>query len=231
MYWLKATLLTAFMCTITEINADLVLSNRALSPDRQVLAGSLAPDIWRATPITTDGEAYTLHSITAEIFDLSPAGTLFIEIWSVNSATYAPEASIDRLILTQSTASDKTFSGSINLEADTSYFVVSGVDQAGGQWEEQLNFTDTLQKDFIVDAGSWLLETQTDTTPKQISYSSANSGGAWSADALLEAPLRMDIDASIIPEPATVSIVCLGGAITLFAHRFRRREDQDNPNE
>ena len=75
-----------------------------------ILQEDLTPSHWRATPITTDAFDYTLNSITANIQDFNPAGTLFLEIWSVDtSLTYGPGSIIGRLQLTDNQQSTKVF--------------------------------------------------------------------------------------------------------------------------
>jgi hypothetical protein len=66
----------------------------------QIFQRVIGPDSWYATPITADGSDYTLTEVTGEIEDFGAAGTLFMEVWSVEgSPTYAPQAIIQRLSL------------------------------------------------------------------------------------------------------------------------------------
>ncbi|MEI6166861.1 MAG: choice-of-anchor R domain-containing protein [bacterium] len=109
-------------------NAGLSLDNRFPdpTPGMQVVQRVLSSSSWYATPITTDGSGYTLTEVTAEIEDFNPAGTLFMEVWSVSgSPNYAPLVKIDRLSLVDANY-PKVFTGNVSLSADTSYFIVTG---------------------------------------------------------------------------------------------------------
>lgn len=200
--------------------SDLVLSNTDTVPGRQTLARTIGVEDWRATPFTTDGFDYTLNSVVSEIADSGSIGTLFMEIWST-SPSYAPGSSLGRLTLTGDLSAEKTFTGAIALDANTSYFVVTGVDSGGGLagWQQSVNVTDAFGPDFNVNNGSWLLETQSTPSPIQESYSSANLGSSWGGDTL-SAPLRMTIDATVVPEPAAIFLLGLGGCLTLLSRRI-----------
>lgn len=215
------TVLFAMGCIAVSSNADLVLSNTDTLSGRQVLQRETSVGNWHATPITTDGFDYTLTSISTEISDFNPAGTLFLEIWSV-SGVATPGSSLGRLSLTQSSISNKTFSGSISLIADTSYFVVTGVDNGGGQWFESVNQSDPLgSKDFNIDLGPWTLETLFSGSSIKTSYQSDDFGEVWQSDALLSAPLRMVIQADVVPEPSVIALIGFGGLSVIISRRIQ----------
>ena len=206
----KLKILSVVMLSLLAVssNAIPVLSNTQTNSGRQTLQREITPVSWNATPITTDGSDYSLTEINAEISDFNPAGTLFMEIWSVDSIFATPEAKLARLTLS---STNKTFTGNVPLLADTSYFIVTGVDNGGGQWFENSNHTFPLNQssgvDFGVDAGSWTLETIFSGSSLETSYGSTDQGTTWISDALLNAPLRMDIQAEAVPEPTTVCLV------------------------
>lgn len=204
-----------------HVYSDIVLANTDSVAGRQVFLRDIGVGDWRATPFTTDSFDYTLNAIVSEIEDAGPIGTLFMEIWST-SPSYAPGSSLGRLPLTGDLPTEKTFTGAISLDADTSYFVVTGVDSGGADpgWKQSVNLADPLGPDFNVNDGSWLLETQTDTTPLQQSYSSADQGAVWGSDGALGAPLRMTIDATVVPEPAVLSLIGLAGLFVLLSKRI-----------
>lgn len=206
---------------ITGTNADLVLSNTQLNSGRLILQREISIDAWHATPFTTDGSDYSLTSITAEITDSNPAGTLFMEIWSVDATFATPDASLARLSLSANQPGQKTFTGNVSLVADTSYFIVTGVDNGGGQWNESVNFSNPLGADFNVDSGPWTLETiYSSGSSFKTSYNSPDFGVSWSSDSLLNAPLRMDIQATV-PEPYAISLIGLGGFIVILSRRIK----------
>ncbi len=210
---------------LMSANADLVLSNIATVAGRQTLQRQIAPDSWHATPITTDGSDYSLTSINAEISDFNPAGTLFLEIWSVDGTDATPLSSLARLTLSQDLPANKTFTGNVSLLADTSYFIVTGVDNGGGQWDEINNHTDPLAAgsvDFGVDGGSWTLETSFSGSSLKTSYNSSDKGTTWFSDSLLSAPLRMDIQATAVPELSTSTLLGIG-LLSIAALRRRNR--------
>ena len=213
--------LGVLLCLSPRASADLVMSNTNTN-GRQVLTRDISPQVWSATPFTTDGSDYILNSILAEIEDFNEAGTLFLEVWSVDNVFASPDISLGRLSLIDDQLVQKTFSGSIPLSANTSYFLVAGVDNGGGQWRERINYSDPLGPYFDVDLGTWTLETLFNASSIQQSYSSSNLGGTWQSDALLGAPLRMQMEASVVPEPVTISLVALGGLCYWVAGRARR---------
>jgi hypothetical protein len=140
--------------------AEVVLDN--LFPDptpgMQIVQRVLGPDSWYATPITTGGSVYTLTEVTAQIEDFGAAGTLFMEVWSVDGGNFNPLASLARLSLVDANF-PKVFTGSVSLSANTSYFIVSGVDNGGGHWKEDVNYADPFGPYFSVQSGSWSLST------------------------------------------------------------------------
>jgi hypothetical protein len=203
------------------LEAAVVLTNTSTGPGRQILTREIEPGTWRATPITTGSTDSILNSVVAEIQDSNPSGTLFMEVWTVG-AFADPGAVVARLSLTGDTLAEKTFTGTVPLAANTSYFIVTGVDDGGGQWNEAVNFADPPGPDFAVDGGFWTLDTVFGGSSFQISYSSGNSGANWSADGFLEAPLRMTIDAQAVPEPSVLAFA----SAALTGAAFRRRRTQ-----
>ena len=204
-------------------NAGLVLDN--LFPDptsgMSVVQRQLSSSAWYATPITTDGSDYTLTEVSAEIADSNPAGTLFMEVWTVGGPldNYAPQTKIDRLFLVDANY-PKVFTGSVSLSANTSYFIVTGVDNGGGQWFEQINYGDPFGPYFSVQSGSWSLSTIGVGSPQ--SLKSADFGASWTDGGALSAPLRMSITAMAVPEPSTWRLLGLG-VLVLAGHALRRR--------
>ena len=171
----------------------------------RVLLRDLSPSSWYATPITTDGFEYKLNSIKTDIEDFGPPVGLFLEIWDVSTLTGGPSSSLGRLQLVDP-GFPKEFeanilSGEISLSANTSYYVVTGVDNGGGSYREQINFADPPGPYFNVESGTWLLETVLPGLTNQMSFRSTTLGRGWQESGRLAAPLRMTIDAtSVCPE-------------------------------
>ena len=222
----KLKMLSVVILTTLTVsaNAGLVMSNTnsfagRLSPYKEINVGA-----WYATPITTDGNDYSLTSVIANISDWNPAGTLVMEIWSVNLGM--PDMALERLTLSGDPASGpKTFTGNLSLTADTSYFIVTGVDNGGGQWIEYIN-TDNAEPfgpDFNTDSGSsWALNTMVGSTPEYTSYSSSTFGSSWSSDGTGSAPLRMEIHAIAVPEPTVISLIGLGACAVMITRRIKK---------
>ncbi|MFZ4681835.1 MAG: choice-of-anchor R domain-containing protein [Terrimicrobiaceae bacterium] len=179
----------------------------------------LGPDEWYATPITTDGSDYTLTEVTAQIEDFNPAGTLFMEVWLVDSGNFNPSAPLARLSLVDANF-PKVFTGNVSLAANTSYFIVSGVDNGGGHWKEDINYGDPFGPYFSVQSGSWSLSTIGVAVPQ--SLRSVDFGATWTDGGALSAPLRMSISATAVPEPSTWAL--LGLAALARVRCLRRRE-------
>lgn len=204
--------------------AAIVLSNLEFLGDRiESSSVEVSPLNWEATPFTTDGFNYRLNSITASIGDSNPTVTpaLFMEIWDI-SASASPGAKLNRLTLDIDTNGVKVWDGNVTLSASTSYFLVVGVDNGGGQWNQFLNLNNPPVAplgDFRVDQGSWKLETDFFSSTIVQSYSSASLGASWSSDGQTGAPLRMEIDATIIPEPSS----CIFLSAAVIGLSFRRQ--------
>ena len=219
-----------FLVSCGLASAGVVLDNLfpALStPGMQVSRRTLSPSSWYATPITTNGAIYTLTEVSAEIEDFNPAGTLFMEVWSVSGApNYAPLGKIDRLSLVDANF-PKVFAGSVSLSANTSYFLVTGVDNGGGQWREDVNAADPFGSStyFLVQSGIWSLST-IGTAVTQSLYSS-DFGATWTDSGVLSAPVRMSITATAVPEPSTWVLLGLAGVPVLF---FRLRTASPYPH-
>lgn len=213
-----------------QANATVVMDNQFPDPTTgmQILERNITVSHWYATPITTDGFDYTLNSITANIQNFNPAGTLFLEVWSVDtSLTYGPGSIIGRLQLVDNQPSVKLFSANvtpISLSANTSYFVVTGVDNGGGAWKEEINLADPFGPYFQVMAGNWLLQTNGPSSVLRDSFHGTVSNSlrlTWQSSGLLSAPLRMTIDATAVPEPSTWALVGLG--VLMSGSLLRRR--------
>ncbi|MGJ8672081.1 choice-of-anchor R domain-containing protein [Rubritalea sp.] len=219
----KPLLALLFLCG--QLNAAVALSNLDDLADRnETIFSDISPGEWHATPFSTDGSNYQLNSITANIGDFTTSGTLFMEIWSAGASTAAPESSLHRLTLSIDTNGVKSWDSNFTLSANTSYFAVMGADNGGGQWKQFLNTNDpygsgTPFGDFRVDQGTWTLDTDFMGSPLAQSYSSSSFGASWLSDGAIGAPLRFEIDATVIPEPNTVLLLGIG---TLAFLRKRR---------
>lgn len=210
------------------LRAVTVLDNtfEEATPGLSILRRDLTPTSWYATPFTTDGFAYKLNSIRADIEDFGPPVGLFLEIWGVSTLTGGPSSSLGRLQLVD-TGFPKEFaanilSGEIFLSANTSYYVVTGVDNGGGSYREQINFADPLGPYFNVESGDWLLETILPGLTNQMSFHSTTAGSGWQESGLLAAPTRMIVDASVVPEPSVWALLLFSGLGLVF-QAVRRR--------
>ena len=212
--------LVVMMISATE--AAVTLSNTATNLGRIQTFSYVRPGSWAATPFTTDGSDYQMNSVAAEIGDWIPTWGLFMSVWSVDAATAKPDTVYAGLTLTTDTNGLKTFSSDVALMANTSYFIVVGVTNGGGTWTHIVNNAGSdltvTGPDFIVDAGVWALNTLSNSVPIEMSYRSPDFGVSWDPDNLLASPLRMEIEAIAVPEPATFGLIGLAG-ICMFARR------------
>ena len=217
-----------FLGLAATLRAVTVLDNTfdEATPGLSILRRDLTPTSWYATPFTTDGFAYKLNSIRADIEDFGAPVGLFLEIWGVSTLTGGPSSSLGRLQLVD-TGFPKEFaanilSGEIFLSANTSYYVVTGVDNGGGSYREQVNFADPLGPYFNVESGDWPLETVLPGLTNQMSFHSTTEGSNWQESGLLAAPTRMIVDATVVPEPSVWALLLFSG-LGLFFHAVRRR--------
>lgn len=216
----RALLVSLLMAPWCAASAAVVLDNLFPDPTPGMVVYNriLSSSSWYATPITTDGSDYTLAEVSAEIEDFNPAGTLFMEVWSVSgSPNYAPLAIIQRLSLVDANY-PKVFTGSVSLSANTSYFLVTGVDNGGGQWRENINFANPPGPYFSVQSGSWSLSTIGTAVPQ--SLTSTDFGVTWTDSGVLSAPVRMSITATAVPEPSTWALLALASVALLVFCRL-----------
>ncbi|MEI6166860.1 MAG: PEP-CTERM sorting domain-containing protein [bacterium] len=97
---------------------------------------------------------------------------------------------------------------------------MTGVDNGGGQWRENVNYGDPFGPYFSVQSGSWTLSTLGVGPPQ--SLKSVDFGATWTDGGALSAPLRMSITAVAVPEPSTFALFGLG-VLVLARHALRRR--------
>lgn len=216
----KVILVVLLSTLASVVNAELVLSNTATSEIGEISSESISSSYWRATPFKTDGSNYRLDSILADIAITTPTGgPLLMEIWTAGGANGGPNALLETLTLADEVARAIKFTGSASLSSNTSYFVVlKMIPNPSYGYYETVNFTDGVGGDFGVDAGSWSLE---NAAGDHRTYTAIN-GGPWGDDSNLNAPLRMDIQATVIPEPATTGLMGLA-AFGLFLARNKTR--------
>ena len=196
-----------------HVGAEIVLSNfnSGSGGNAQI---NLTPTMWSATPFTVANLDVVLNSIVAEA--RATPTTPFMDIYSTDAGG-TPDAvvgSLDSSVV--SSGQTTTFTGSIALNAGTSYFAVVGVANGGSSARARVNASGDPAVDFGVDMGTWTLSTNGFTPPR--TFSSSNFGASWVSDGASSGPLRMQIDATSVPEPSMflTSLLLLGG---VFGYR------------
>lgn len=222
-----ASLPVALILLSTTAYSDLVLSNT-----NQVSSGGfveIGVSQWVAVPFLTDGFDYELSKVSLNLAQLND-NSIQVQIWDSQTLPgYGPNQSIGSLTLDggSSTATKQVYTGNVSLSSATSYFLVvlepNGGDLNAGFWSS----ADTVDADMNVPwqfgldiSGDGVLD---DGTQKD--FESVNRGVSW-GQTNLEARGLFYMEASVVPEPMTLSLIAIAGGGMLVVHRIRRREDE-----
>lgn len=221
---MKAKLgLTTFLVIFTAhlANGDLVLSNTGQAPDSKV--SQIGVNSWYAIPFMTDGNRYELTSATARmtLFDNS---SIRMEIWDSGNFL-SPNSKIGTLGWQSglSSTNNQGFSGSITLESDTSYFLVLMEPNGGVTLAAWWQITTTG-----IDLGvPWRFGTDLtssgDPAPDtNRDLQSSTQGASW-IQGSHDNRGYFTLDATVIPEPMSLTLIAMAGGGILCVHRWRKR--------
>jgi hypothetical protein len=162
---------------------------------------------WLASSFSTDTSTYQLNSVTlllenpvsgAAVVDIYSDGGL--EPGSLVGALTSPSSYVGPLVETTFTASD------ITLSANSTYWVVLEAPQGEFDWSWASS-----------DSGTGVGFTDT--------WSSSSDGGnSWFTYVGPDSyPLQMIVNASAVPEPATLTLLATGAGLLLLRQRYRGR--------
>jgi len=167
---------------------------------------------WVAQPFTLDNANYNLNSATLGMTTATSAGGNFV-VQIRDDAAGSPGSTV---LATLSGNSDpfagglQTYSGSVLLSANQTYYVVAGVTAGGANYSWNGGFSDNQTGTL-----AWNIGDQQFSSP-------GTAGVVWSFSSTIAN--LISLDATPVPEPGTLSIAMIGLACagTFAAYRRRR---------
>jgi hypothetical protein len=215
----KLLLFCTFFMLADTVQAKVVLGNFNQPSTGQFF--TTRTDSWTAVPFTTDGTYLTLTQIeTLAVTITTPPSRFFVQIRDVD-AFARPNNTIGTLSGSQSPSGYSTYTGSIILNPNTSYFVVYGVHNGGGQHWSMI--VDTPQADI----GENLFQFGTDIDSNgSVDLNSQCSGGlndlalekTWQCGGVINSQFFIKTRITAIPTPAP--IVPAAVSLSASSHHF-----------
>lgn len=202
---IPALLLTASAAlSLTNLKAQTVVSNFSETVQTNI---TLSSTIWTSVSFTTDGQAYTLDSVSLDVAVASnTSGNFFVSIY--DESNFRPGSLITNGSLTGSdnpTVGTNVYSaaGTVSLAANTAYHIVTGVSSGAGVYA--INWTTSTSQ-----TGDWTLG--------DARANSGNQGSSWSFSS---GPLIASVNATAVPEPSSFGLVLGLTAVGFIATRRR----------
>ncbi len=172
--------------------------------------GGISNGNYRASSFTTDNQSYFLTSVTLSIDGATDTSSpLFFSIYSDDGGLPGIEVTNGSLtgdLNPTGGLSVYTPSGSLFLDANTTYWLTTGTETGNGRslWDYASDDSET---------GAW--------TIGNASAVSLNQGASWSSVGLATVDYLYSVSASPVPEPSQYAL--LFGCFSLAAVVFKRR--------
>jgi hypothetical protein len=209
-FLLRAAVL-ALILTCSASRAAVIFDSTTTTPDNY---GNVEADGWFGQSFSMGSSSATLSSVVLSMTAdnaVVPTGNFFVSLYDATGAGSTPGASLLTLSgsANPATAGDYTYTGSLLLAANTTYYVVAGVSSGSGVYE-------------------WAAHSSEDNGT--IGYSdSFNSGVTWNSDntppgtVFTDATFNMQINGNIssVPEPAEWGLIscALLGLVCIVGRR------------
>lgn len=177
----------------TSIHAAVIFDN--LEPPGS--SQSIASSSWVGQSFVVDANNYTLTSVVFPMLDaFDSGGNFFVRIYDATGPSSAPGTSLAELIGSANPASAGNYiylpDGTVNLNANTTYYVVLGVSSGSGHYLWRYEFPAAT-----IETGS------------AVGYSfSAAPGTSWTAPVNDGVVYNMQVNA--VPEPVNVALGIFG---------------------
>ncbi len=158
------------------------------------------------TSFTVDGSDYTLNSVTLNMNDGTAGSGFSVQIRDDDGAGSDPGTVLANLTgnTSPATAGTYTYTGSLTLLANQTYWVTATV-PGGGSGDFRWFSTTSLAQ-----TGSW-------TIGDQVKVSS--DGGTTYGQTFNNRALMFSVDADVVPEPSGVALLSLAGIALLMRRR------------
>lgn len=214
----KIIILLSWVLLATGAHAELLAGNtgNATNGTRVALGewgfGVNSP-ILQARPMITGSEGYNLTSIFfgSHLYHESGAGGISVSVHADNGSIPGSivAGGFNLFSATSATIGDSLVAGSsLTLAPNSTYWFVVSADQSLGATRYWWNLTDNSAL-------------ASDVTGFGMPLSNANNALGWAAYS--GAGPLMDVNGTVVPEPATISLFGLGGLGSFLARRKRQR--------
>ena len=196
--------------------ADILVDN--LNESSVTLGWNDSSTFFIAGQFYTGSSAYTLNSITLDMYaSYNTDGNFFVGIYSSGNAdgTFTDGQPVGLLEIlsgedSPSTDGQYTYTSSgLSLDADSNYWVVTGVSSGAGEYIPIL----TTSSSFTNPSG--------DANLRHMIYSD-NAGSSWDGTYYSAASLKMRVDVAAVPEPATAGLMGISCGVLWLIRRIKK---------
>ncbi len=202
-----ATLFTVAM--FSTLNAITLIGNMPQAND-DAISANLTVLRKKAMGFTTDNQAYLLERVDTRLFASTSATTPVLQVWSSMAGGPAgemPGTMLEELgtqLTIQAGISTVFFlGGSLQLAPNTTYWLVMGTPAVSDSYDWRGSLPAITPTGFATHFGSLF---------------TANGGSSWTNSSTLNSYM---IEATVVPEPATLVVLGLSLLGVLFSRRLR----------